>query len=326
MVRTTRRGVRLLAALASLAGLCVTRTPAAEPLPDRAGSVVAQSTESTAGTGRRPIAERIAASNLPSRPVVAEPLAADDGPLAEAAALATALDEEPAPQRRPARGARTPAAAKTAAVVQAAAETGSPRKASAAGGARQAAATSKTASTRAPSRPAETDKARLLKRVDGALAGQASPSAPTALAPAASAAARPIGSEATAPGPARPRLEFDVRESRSTVEEGEQIVMRIAVRNVGGVAAERVTAALFFAEGVEPVKAIGHAAEVKPGEVRLATVPELAPGSSVDVLVTAVGTQTGSVAYRAELACGHLPGLIAREGAVKVHHRRAPLH
>jgi hypothetical protein len=121
------------------------------------------------------------------------------------------------------------------------------------------------------------------------------------------------------------RLEFDVRESRSLVRQGEQIVMRIAVRNVGGTTAERVTATLFFADGIEPVQAIGHTAEVFPGEVRFATVPELSPGSSVDLLVTAVGTRPGSVPYRGELACDQLAGLIAREGAVTVHPRRATL-
>ena len=119
------------------------------------------------------------------------------------------------------------------------------------------------------------------------------------------------------------RLEFEVRESRSLVGEGEQIVMRIAVRNVGGATADQVTTALFFADGIEPLQAIGHAAEVYPGEVRFATVPELSPGSSIDLLVTAVGTRPGSVAYRGELACGQLAGPIAREGAVTVQPRRA---
>jgi hypothetical protein len=119
------------------------------------------------------------------------------------------------------------------------------------------------------------------------------------------------------------RLEFDVRESRSLVGEGEQIVMRIAVRNVGGETAERVTATLFFAEGIEPVQAIGQSAEVYPGEVRFEAVPRLSPGSSVDLLVTAVGTRPGSVTYRGELECRQIAGRIAREGAVTVRARRS---
>lgn len=142
----------------------------------------------------------------------------------------------------------------------------------------------------------------------------------------ADASAADTAAESTATeesnGDAPARLEFDVRESRSLVGEGEQIVMRIAVRNVGGETAERVTATLFFAEGIEPVQAIGQSAEVYPGEVRFAAVPQLSPGSSVDLLVTAVGTRPGSVTYRGELECRQLAGRIAREGAVTVRAKR----
>ncbi|NDC63793.1 MAG: hypothetical protein EBZ59_07395 [Planctomycetia bacterium] len=129
-------------------------------------------------------------------------------------------------------------------------------------------------------------------------------------------AAEPVASAPSGPAPAL--LEFDVRESQSLVREGEQIVMRIAVRNVGGVPAEGVTATLFFAEGVEPVRSIGHSAELHPGEVRFEAVDRLAPGNAMNLIVTAVGTRPGSVAYRGELECRQLPGRLAREGAVTV--------
>lgn len=134
--------------------------------------------------------------------------------------------------------------------------------------------------------------------------------------------AQPAALTAAAAGePAR--LEFDVRESRALMGEGEQVVMRIAVRNIGGETAERVTATLFFAEGIEPVQAIGQAAEVYPGEVRFETVPELSPGDSVDLLVTAVGTRPGSVAYRGEIECREPAGRVAREGTVTIRARQA---
>jgi len=126
--------------------------------------------------------------------------------------------------------------------------------------------------------------------------------------------------EPTTQAPAR--IEFDVRESRSLVNEGEQLVVRIAVRNVGTEPAEQVNATLFFAEGIEPVQAIGHTAEVYPGEVRFDAVPTIPPGDSVDLLVMAVGTRPGSVTYRGELDCERLAGRIAREGAVTVRPRR----
>jgi hypothetical protein len=118
------------------------------------------------------------------------------------------------------------------------------------------------------------------------------------------------------------RLEFNVRESRSLVKEGEQIVMRLAVRNVGGEPAAQVNATLFFAEGMEPVQAIGHSAEVYPGEVRFGTVEQIQPGDSVDLLVTAIGTRPGSVIYRGEVECSQLGGRIAREGSVTIRPRK----
>lgn len=145
------------------------------------------------------------------------------------------------------------------------------------------------------------------------------------------AAAEPAG-EDVARAPARPnpaaagtpaRLEFDICESRTIVGEGEQLVMRIDVRNVGGLPAEGVTATLFFAEGVEPVQSIGHSAQVYPGEVRFAAVDTLAPGNALHLLVTAVGTKPGSVTYRGELECRQLAGRLAREGAVTVSPRQA---
>ena len=117
-------------------------------------------------------------------------------------------------------------------------------------------------------------------------------------------------------------LEFDVRESRSLLKEGEQVVMRIAVRNVGGLPAEGVTATIFFSEGVEPVQATGCAAEVSLGEVRFQSIDSLLPGASVNLLVTAVGTQAGKVVYRGELQCSQLPGNLAREGAITVSPRQ----
>jgi len=75
MVRMTCHAGCLTAALIASVGLRFTEAPAAGPQPNRPVSIVAQSTKGTAGTGRRPIGERIAASNLPVRtPAAVAPL------------------------------------------------------------------------------------------------------------------------------------------------------------------------------------------------------------------------------------------------------------
>jgi hypothetical protein len=134
-------------------------------------------------------------------------------------------------------------------------------------------------------------------------------------------AAAPVAPAALAAADAPARLEFDIHESRSLVREGEQIVVRMAVRNIGGEAAEKVNATLYFAEGMEPVEAIGHTAQLLPGEVRFQQVPSIEPGAAVDLLVTAIGTRAGSVMFRGELECSQIAGRIAREGAVTVSPR-----
>lgn len=339
MARTTRHAGWLIAALAALPGFPAACALAAEPRPTGPVSVVAQSTKATAATGRRPIAERIAASNLPLRanapPDCAqenqEPISPGDvpAPLADPDSIAA---EPPLPE--PDDLAVLPEKEPTAEAQPAANETAAEDRT-----VEKAVVAASSAEPASRSKPSDAVRSRLLSRIKGAFAVRPRTTARTeavaeidAASPASAASAepQPLAVDATAATPASEsaapaRLEFDVRESRSLVGEGEQIVMRIAVRNVGGATAEQVTTTLFFADGIEPVQAIGHAAEVFPGEVRFATVPELSPGSSVDLLVTAVGTRPGSVAYRGELACGQLAGMIAREGAVTVQPRRPPV-
>lgn len=379
MVRTTRRAGCLTVAFVAWAGLRFTAAPAAEPQPKSPVSVVAQSTKRTAGTGRRPIGERIAASNLPHRapaaeaplppdapeaPVPDEPSVAPEHALADAddvpsetARVAEVAEQEPAPDVEETGAPSATAAEADFAAADATADLEAPVADAEAPVAdadepltaanepiepvvAEVVAVTPPAPPPAQPKPFDAVRGRLLNRIKGALATRprvdtdaVSPSglAVSSSQPADPGAPQPNAADATATEPSPEslavpaRLEFDVRESRSLVGEGEQIVMRIAVRNVGGTTAEKVTATLFFADGIEPVQAIGHAAEVYPGEVRFATVPELSPGSSVDLLVTAVGTRPGSVPYRGELACDQLAGLIAREGAVTVQPRRAPL-
>lgn len=367
MVRTIRHAGCLTAALVASVGVRFIAAPAAEPRPDRPASIVARSTKGTAGTGRRPIGERIAASNLPHREPAAEaPLPPDlpeapvpnEPSVAPEHALSDSDDTQPVTETVPEWVDHEPApdvdetgapAASAAEADLAAADTEPPvaddelltaeneliEPAMA-----EAAVATLPAPTPTQPKPLDAVRGRLLERIKGAFAARpradtdaVSPEelAVSSSQPADPGAPHPNAADAAASEPAPEslatpaRLEFDVRESRSLVGEGEQIVMRIAVRNVGGTAAERVTTTLFFADGIEPVQAIGHTAEVFPGEVRFATVPELSPGSSVDLLVTAVGTRPGSVPYRGELACDQLAGLIAREGAVTVQPRRATL-
>lgn len=336
MVRATRHVGCLIAALVAAAGLRFTAAPAGEPLPSRTVSIVAQSTKGTAGTGRRPIAERIAASNLPARaPSAQPPLPPDntDAPVPAEPDVAPELTFPDADDSQPVEETAPEVAEYELEFVEHMPEPLEPA------GAETAVVTLPTPIPAQP-KPFDAFRGRLLHRIKGAFATRhragmdavspeglaVSSSQPADRGAPQTNVADPTVNEASPESLTTPaRLEFDVHESRSLVGQGEEIVMSIAVRNVGGTTAQRVKATLFFADGIEPVQAIGHTADVLPGEVRFASFPELSPGSSVDLVVTAVGTQPGSVPYRGELACDQLAGLIAREGAVTVQSRRATL-
>ena len=314
MAYTRQAEACLIGLLAAAVSFCALQASGEQPY-----SIVAQSNETTAATGRLPLAKRIVASGLPILiPARAESMAVQSEPLKTAeASEATPLAPLP-PEPLP--------VPPTVEVEQ----------------------------------PADTMRQVLLKRVKVALAGMprpvgsASPPAhftafeaalveePAVEEPAVEEPTTSVETAVTledAPayqtqhdadmliethGPSAEVpawLEFDVRESRSIVKEGERVVMRIAVRNVGGAPAEGLTTRLFFAEGVEPIHAMGQAAVVSPGEVQFQTLDSLAPGNSVHLLVTAIGTHPGNVVYRGELQCRQLSGSLAREGSVTVSPR-----
>ncbi len=309
MAYTRQAEACLIGLLAAAVSFCALQASGEQPY-----SIVAQSNETTAATGRLPLAKRIVASGLPILiPARAESMAVQSEPLKTAeASEATPLAPLP-PEPLP--------VPPTVEVEQ----------------------------------PADTMRQVLLKRVKVALAGMprpvgsASPPAhftafeaalveePVVEEPAVAVETAVTLEDAPAyqtqhdadmliethgPSAEVPAwLEFDVRESRSIVKEGERVVMRIAVRNVGGAPAEGLTTRLFFAEGVEPIHATGQAAVVSPGEVQFQTLDSLAPGNSVHLLVTAIGTHPGNVVYRGELQCRQLSGSLAREGSVTVSPR-----
>ena len=309
MAYTRQAEACLIGLLAAAVSFCALQASGEQPY-----SIVAQSNETTAATGRLPLAKRIVASGLPILiPARAESMAVQSEPLktaeaSEATPLAP-LPPEPLPVPPPVE----------------------------------------------VEQPADKMRQVLLKRVKVALAGMPRPvgsASPPAHFTAFEAALveepaveEPADAVETAvtledapayqtqhdadmliethgPSAEVPAwLEFDVRESRSIVKEGERVVMRIAVRNVGGAPAEGLTTRLFFAEGVEPIHAMGQAAVVSPGEVQFQTLDSLAPGNSVHLLVTAIGTHPGNVVYRGELQCRQLSGSLAREGSVTVSPR-----
>ena len=305
MLRTPSAQACLIGLLAALTTFCAFHACGAEPpAASQSYSIVAQSDSTSAATGRQPVAQRIARATLP--------LVTPSAPLSHA---------ECSEHGCPVPGLKSVAPIRVR-VVPPLGETRDELIVSETDGEADAATDGETDSliVQAPDdAPAllpmqPVSREALLARVKRALAGL----------PREAEASLSIVKMESSPTVVPARLEFNVNESRSVIREGEQIVLRIAVRNVGGEPAQSVAATLFFADGVEPMQAIGQPAEVYPGEVRFDSIDTLPPGDSFNLLVTAIGTRAGSVAYRGELECQQVPGGLACEGAVTIRPRRQP--
>ena len=119
-------------------------------------------------------------------------------------------------------------------------------------------------------------------------------------------------------------LALEVESPPQAVGEGEAIVLRISVRNLGSEPASAVTATMYFAEGIEPVTATGHAADIYPGQVRFNTLQALPAGEVIELMVTAVGTRPGSMAFRGEVDCQELTAALAADGELTIAPRAIP--
>ena len=319
MAYTRQAEACLIGLLAAAVSFCALQASGEQPY-----SIVAQSNETTAATGRLPLAKRIVASGLPILiPARAESMAVQSEPMktaeaSEATPLAP-LPPEPLPVP-PTVEVEQPADTMRQVLLKRV-------KVALAGMPRPVGSASPPAHFTAFEAALVEEPAVEEPAVEEPAVEEPATSVETAVtledAPAyqtqhdADMLIETHGPSAEVPA----WLEFDVRESRSIVKEGERVVMRIAVRNVGGAPAEGLTTRLFFAEGVEPIHATGQAAVVSPGEVQFKTLDSLAPGNSVHLLVTAIGTQPGNVVYRGELQCRQLSGSLAREGSVTVSPR-----
>lgn len=124
-----------------------------------------------------------------------------------------------------------------------------------------------------------------------------------------------LAEEATT-APAAIRLQ--VVGPQQTTAMGTPLQWRLQLRNTGGMAARNVAAMLFFADGLEPVAASGGPASLAAGEVRFAPLDTVAPGETIEFLVTGLSTAPGSVAYRAEVVSSDLEDVPSFDGRVSI--------
>lgn len=100
-------------------------------------------------------------------------------------------------------------------------------------------------------------------------------------------------------------IEVVVEGPEGGVARGEEITLRLVVRNTGTASARAVTPMFHFGRGIEPRSAAGRTGTLtRKGSVVFESLPELAPGESLEVDVVAVCEHSGAVPFRAAVWCG----------------------
>lgn len=84
---------------------------------------------------------------------------------------------------------------------------------------------------------------------------------------------------------------------------GADAVYKLHIVNRGSKEARDISAVLQFSQGIEPVSAEGHQADIVPGQVVFATILRLEPGEEKTLRVVARAETPGNHVFRAEVRC-----------------------
>lgn len=84
---------------------------------------------------------------------------------------------------------------------------------------------------------------------------------------------------------------------------GSLVTYELTITNRGSLEAKNVHIVAQFSDGIEPESASGANHQVVPGQVRFETLPQIAPGQSVQLKVVAKASVAGVHRFRAEVRC-----------------------
>ncbi|MEQ8786287.1 MAG: hypothetical protein RIC55_08305 [Pirellulaceae bacterium] len=98
---------------------------------------------------------------------------------------------------------------------------------------------------------------------------------------------------------------------------GADAVYELHIVNRGSKEARGVSAVMQFSQGIEPVSADGHSAELVPGQVVFATIDRLEPGQEKTLRVTARADTAGNHVFRAEVRCANPETRRVSEGTTR---------
>jgi len=103
-----------------------------------------------------------------------------------------------------------------------------------------------------------------------------------------------------------------------TATRDEAFAVTITVHNRSPRPLTAVRAALFFADGIEPIATDGFPAQLGPGMIAFDPITEVAAGTTITLPVRATGTAAGTCRFRVSLACPELDQPLEADGTLDV--------
>lgn len=98
-------------------------------------------------------------------------------------------------------------------------------------------------------------------------------------------------------------LVLTVEDPKGPKPVGEEVTYTLRITNRGTEAAVGVNLVCQFSEGIEPVRTIGHKAELVPGQAIFETIERIEAGKEMVIELKAAASSEGNHTFRAELTC-----------------------
>lgn len=98
-------------------------------------------------------------------------------------------------------------------------------------------------------------------------------------------------------------LKLSVSDPVAPAPVGKPVVYELTLVNRGSKPATGVRVLAQFSNGIEPIRASGHANQVIPGQVVFDPIESVGPGKEITLRITAQASETGMHRFRAEVTC-----------------------
>ncbi|MGY8768888.1 MAG: hypothetical protein ACKVH8_10745 [Pirellulales bacterium] len=119
-------------------------------------------------------------------------------------------------------------------------------------------------------------------------------------------------------------LKLYVNDPKGPVPVGEEVVYEFRLENRGTKVAENISIAVTFAEGIQPLAAVGAQSKIQTGVVNFNSIPRLEAGKEMVLKVTAKALAAGSHSFRVEVKCNDPVTKLASEETTRFYATGTP--